>query len=131
MVESINKLHPQLNLHAFVNMDVFPQTQIRVVNCLHPHVGKVKRQRAQVVCRTSAVCRAGRERGAGRSGPQEVNKGISIEPTGQSLLVLRNGNLSAQVERITAKPQREAGLESISSLDLRSEERRVGKESRS
>ena len=102
MIESINKLHPQLNLHAFVNMDVFPQTQICVVNCLHPHVGKVKRQRAQVVCRTSAVCRAGRERGAGRGCSQNGNKGISIEPTGQSLLVLRNGNLSAQVERITA-----------------------------
>src|SRR5438270_8319876 len=125
MAERINKLHPQFNLHAFVNMDVVPQTQSRVVNCLHPHVGKVKRQRAQVVCRTSAVGRAGRKRGAGRGCSQNGNKGISIEPTGQSLLVLRNGNLSAQVERITAKPQREAGLESISSLDLPTTDNRV------
>src|SRR6266571_7239675 len=125
MIEGIDKLHAQLDFHAFVDMDVFTQTQVSIVNCLHPDVGKVKRQRAQVVCRTSAVCRAGRERGAGRSGPQEVYKGISIEPTGQSLLVLRNGNLSAQVERIVGKPQREAGLESISSLDLPTTDNRI------
>src|SRR5947207_13311927 len=78
-----------------------------------------------MVRRTSAVCRAGRERSASRSGSQEVNKRIRIEPTTQGLLTLRNGNRSAQIERIIGEPQREAGLEGISAFALATTDNRV------
>ena len=56
MVEHVNELHPELQFHLFAQLDVFPQTDVHVVDCVDSYVTESQRQRAQVIHRSSTVC---------------------------------------------------------------------------
>ena len=56
MVERIDELHPQLDLHLFAQLNVFAQTEVDVVDWIDSYFIEEERERSQVVYRRGAIC---------------------------------------------------------------------------